>query len=353
MDAASPFQGNNADSRHPVPQQRRRLNLKPRDDKRAAEIQRKSSLLTATSSLFGDSKPREAIIADRDGKTEEEVVREEVRKERLQLRLPPEQNQERLSGQAAVAEIEEQMNQEADEKKRAILKAELVARQQKLDRLMERFAKEALSEGEKHVGQRERYKPTRDSTDGAAVHVGMSNPMIPGVGGGFHRPPTHVAYPNQFVVRGGPNGGYGDGNGRGRHAHNSGNIDTTQMGHVGYGGGGPRPPAYFHGVPPGGQPYVGSPVGSGNAARHMHHPNHMNAVPPGAVPVSYYGGGYPGGHGPGPVQVPGMVPGAVPGMVPGMVPGLVPRVGQQDGFYQGPPAGVGMGGEIEMDFSNL
>ncbi len=369
MDAASPFQGGNTDSRQPGTRQRRRLNLKPRDDKRAAELQRKSSLLTATSSLFGDSKPREAIIADRDGKTEEEIVREEVRKERLQVRLPPEQNQERLSGQAAVAEIEEQMKQEADEKKLSILKAELAARQQKLDRLLERFAKEALSEREKHAGQRERYKPTRGSTDGAGVHVGMATPAIPGVGGGFHRP-----YPNQYVPHGGPNGGYDNGNGGGRHTYNGSDIDTTTGGQVGpmrpvgpmgpmgsmgsmgpmppmgpmgpmppmgYGGGGPRPPAYAHGVPPGGQPYMVSPVGSGHALRRMNIPNHMNAVPPRVVPVPYHGGGYPGSHGPVPVQVPGMAPGVVPGM------------GQQVGFYQSPPAGVGMGGEIEMDFSNL
>lgn len=369
MDAAFPLQGNNGDSQQPIPQQRRRLNLKPRDDKRAAELQRKSSLLTATSSLFGDSKPREAIIADRDGKTEEEVVREEVRKERLQLRLPPEQNQERLSSQAAVAEIEEQMKQETDERKRIILKAELVARQQKLDKLLERFAKEGLSEGEKLTGQRERYKPTRNSIDGARVNVGMADSMIPGVGGGFHRPPKHLMYPNQYVAGGGPNIGYGNGNGngRGRHAHNLINIDNTNggqmeqmgpMGPMGYGGRGPPP--YFHAVPPGGQPYMESPMSSGNATSHMNHGNHMNVMPPGMGPVSYYGGapeGYPGRHGGVPAVA--MPPNPLPhphgigGLRSAQIPGMVPGVGQQVGPYQGQQSGVGIGGEIEMDFSNL
>ena len=96
-------------------QQRKRLNLKPRDDARAAQLQSQSSLAQQTSSLFGDAKPRERIIADRDGKTEEEVLREEVRKEKLHLRLTQEQNQVRLSAEAAVKEVEEQVEAEADE----------------------------------------------------------------------------------------------------------------------------------------------------------------------------------------------------------------------------------------------
>ncbi len=337
LDAASPFQGNDGHSQKHVPQQRKRLNLKPRDDKRAAELQRRSSLLTSTSSLFGDSKPREAIIADRDGKTEEEVVREEVRKERLQLRLPPEQNQERLSSQAAVAEIEEQMNQEADERKRAILKAELVARQQKLDRLLERFAKEALSEGGKHTGQRERYSSGRDSTDGVGGNGGMSNPTMPGVSGELHRQPMHQMYHHN------PHANWG-----GHHNNNN------NFGH----GGGPRPPVYHHGGLPGGQPYMPSPVISGNVMNQTNHMGHISVMPPGPVPLPYYGvapEGYPGNvrrAGPHAVTMPPIPPAHLQG---GHGPGIAPSpgMGQHAAFYQGPPSGVGMGGEIEMDFSNL
>lgn len=35
---------------------------------------------------FGDAKPREAIIASRVGKTEEEILKEEVKKEKLHVR---------------------------------------------------------------------------------------------------------------------------------------------------------------------------------------------------------------------------------------------------------------------------
>jgi hypothetical protein len=37
---------------------------------------------------FGDAKPREAIIASRVGKTEEEILKEEVKKEKLHVSSP-------------------------------------------------------------------------------------------------------------------------------------------------------------------------------------------------------------------------------------------------------------------------
>lgn len=93
---------------------------------------------------FGDAKPREQVIAQRVGRTEEDVLKEEVKKEKLQLRLNAAQLEEKKSFEAAVKEIEDQIEAEEDESKKDVLRVEAAARQAKLDALMERFAKVTL-----------------------------------------------------------------------------------------------------------------------------------------------------------------------------------------------------------------
>jgi len=127
-----------------APRERKRLNLKPRDPAAAARLEEERLRESHAASLFGDAKPREVVIADRVGKSEEDVVKEEVKKEKLHLRLSPEQNQERMSHEAAVKEIEKQIEGESDEKKRDLLHVELKLRQDKLDDLMERFVNATL-----------------------------------------------------------------------------------------------------------------------------------------------------------------------------------------------------------------
>lgn len=57
----------------------------------------------------------------------------------LQLRLNPQQLEEKRAHEAAVKEIEDEISLEDDNSKREVLSTELAARQQKLDALMERF----------------------------------------------------------------------------------------------------------------------------------------------------------------------------------------------------------------------
>ena len=293
----SPFE-NQQQPQQQQQQQRKRLNLKPRDDARAAQLQSQSSLAQQTSSLFGDAKPRERIIADRDGKTEEEVLREEVRKEKLHLRLTQEQNQVRLSAEAAVKEVEEQVEAEADEGRRKALQAELGARRDALDGLMERFAKEVLSEGgKKHVGvPRERYNPTRGSNDGVMMPVGV------GGAGGYHHHYHHHHHPNGNGAIRPPPG----------HHHTMGQGVGMGMGismglpqHMFVPGGRGAPP-HFHASGPPHPQYQQFPQYHHRPQYHAPPPQgHHHAQPP--APQSHQ-----------------------------MV-------------YRGPPAGVGMGGEIEFD----
>ena len=286
-----------------VPKQRKRLNLKPRDEARAAQLE--SNLSQAqSSSLFGDAKPRERIIADRDGKTEEEVLREEVKKDKLHLRLTPEQNQERMLSEAAVKEIEEQIDAEADEGRKKILQVELNARREKLEGLTERFAQEVLSEGGKHVGQRERYQPTRNSIEG----VGM---------GGEYPHHGNYAQQGQYAQYNAARGRGGGGRGRGRGYNNGYGIVA---GGVGVGNGIPPPQMHPH--------YIQLP--------HVHPQRHTQYQP---TAYGTYGV---------PMQTPGMTVHHLP-QQHHYLPQQHQTPQNHQMFYQGPPAGVGMGGEIEFD----
>lgn len=62
----------------------------------------------------------------------------------VQLRLSASQLEEKRSMEAAVKEIEDQIEAEEDESKKDVLRVEAAARQLKLDGLMERFAKVTL-----------------------------------------------------------------------------------------------------------------------------------------------------------------------------------------------------------------
>lgn len=59
---------------------------------RQAEQERLAKL---SNNPFGAAKPREAILAIRTGKTEEEILKEAVKAERLKLRLNAEQLEEK------------------------------------------------------------------------------------------------------------------------------------------------------------------------------------------------------------------------------------------------------------------
>jgi hypothetical protein len=73
---------NGADA--PAPAGRPRLNLKPRDPSAAAKLAEERDA-SAKPSPFGAAKPREAILAARTGKKEEDILKEDASKERLHV----------------------------------------------------------------------------------------------------------------------------------------------------------------------------------------------------------------------------------------------------------------------------
>ena len=217
--------GNNGET--PAPQ-RPKLNLKPRDPNAAARIEAerqqsidgkvrntddaKSPPLTQRSmpslsridhhrnpippdyiqSPFGAAKPREVIIATREGKSEEDILKEEVKKEKLHLRLNAQQLEEKREQEAAVKEIEDQIAAEEDAAKKEVLLVELSARETKLNSLMERFAKITLEAA--MSGEAPRVSQLRRQQMEGAVAVGVG---VGGALGTMPHPPLPTQQPQQ------------------------------------------------------------------------------------------------------------------------------------------------------------
>ncbi|PRW56023.1 type II cytoskeletal 2 epidermal [Chlorella sorokiniana] len=142
----------------PAQPQRKRLVLKPRSEEAAKKLEQERQAHLTKANPFGAAKPREAVIAEKLGKTEEEVLKEEVSKEKLHLRLSGAQLEEKRQAESDIKEIEEVLALEAEgSAKHAELTSELKDRQKKLDELMETFAKvtleTALSGGAPRVSQ--------------------------------------------------------------------------------------------------------------------------------------------------------------------------------------------------------
>ncbi|KAI8467598.1 MAG: hypothetical protein J3K34DRAFT_32241 [Monoraphidium minutum] len=199
--------------------ERPRLALKPRDPEAAKklEIERASS---AKKNPFGEAKPREAVLSTRLGKSEEEILKEEIKSERPKLRLNPQQLDEKRAAEAAIAEIQDVHDGETDSVKKGELAEELTARKAALDALMDGFEKlavEAAARGEVMRPSERRQKAIEEGRPGY-VAGGLERAGSGGVYGS-----GAIAGPGGY---GGGEGGFGRGGGGGGYG-----------GRGGYGGG--------------------------------------------------------------------------------------------------------------------
>jgi hypothetical protein len=201
-----------------APTGRRRLNLKPRDPQAAAklDLERKQS---ASKNPFGAAKPREAVLAEKSGKKEEDILKEEVTKDKLHLRLERAEREQKEAAEAAVKDVEDELSAEQDPDKQTALKAELSDRQSKLDELMQGFEKMAIerakSGGAPRVSER-RAQLAQQGGPGYATTEGFDNfgrsgsrDMSQQGRGGYGR----GSFDRGFDGYGGsdrPAGGYGD-----------------------------------------------------------------------------------------------------------------------------------------------
>eukprot|EP00879_Flechtneria_rotunda_P004671 GHRR01004933.1.p1 GENE.GHRR01004933.1~~GHRR01004933.1.p1 ORF type:complete len:299 (+),score=89.26 GHRR01004933.1:92-988(+) len=186
---------------------RPRLNLKPRDETAAKQLELNRS--ASGKNPFGDAKPREAVLASRTGKSETEILVEEVKAEKPKLRLNAQQLEDKRAAEAAVAEVQELLAAEPDEAAQAGIREELAARQAQLDELMagfEKLALEAAAKGEfarpsEWRRQQQLLLESQGSADNGYGGVGD----LPGIGG---------------YSRGGSYGGYRDGGRSGYGGYN-------------------------------------------------------------------------------------------------------------------------------------
>ncbi|KAK9916924.1 hypothetical protein WJX75_008824 [Coccomyxa subellipsoidea] len=202
------------------PRERPRLKLKPRDEAAAqrAAIERAGS---GKSNPFGAAKPREAILATRVGKKEEDILKEEVLKEKLALRLTPDQIEAKKALEAAVEEVKQDLEVEDDAAKKEALQVELKDRESKLDGLMEQFEKlavERAKSGEIGVRPSERRRQVEEAQLAAG-----------GFAGG--RPDAYGGGGRGFAGRGGYD--YGNGGQRGGRGGGFGRYDNFQQGEGG------------------------------------------------------------------------------------------------------------------------
>lgn len=150
-----------------------------------------------------------------------------------QLRLSASQLEEKRAHEAAVKEIEDQIEAEEDESKKEVLRVERKARQEKLDSLIERFAKttletalsgEAPRVSQMRKAQVEAIAPA--AIPPAVAPVPMAVPPQQGNYNPRYNPTQHYAGPGHHPAGGGRGGargfkGYvprgGRHSGRGRH----------------------------------------------------------------------------------------------------------------------------------------
>nr|BCL66238.1 hypothetical protein [Volvox reticuliferus] len=163
-----------------VPSERPRLQLKPRDPNavQAYEAQR----ARAGSNPFGAAKPREQVIAERLGKTEEEVLKEAVKQERPKLRLNSEQLEQRKQAEARVEEIKVQLQlKTANGEEQSALEAELASREADLEALLDRFEALALEAAQR--GEIQRPSERRQQQHQQHGHVDVDGGRLGGRAG--------------------------------------------------------------------------------------------------------------------------------------------------------------------------
>lgn len=211
--------------------QRPRLKLQPRNESAAKEeeVKRTSG---AKANPFGAAKPREAVLAVRSGKTEAEILEEEAKSQKINLRLNQEQRQEKEKAEEAIEDLKEQISLAEGDEAKAELQTQIDTQQTALDDLMENMAKATLEKAAK--GEIERPSERR----AAQMQQGM------GGGGGGQQAADFTNFqqgggraPAGAYGGGAPAGGYGGGGGGG-YQQGGGGGGGYQQG--GGGGGGSR-----------------------------------------------------------------------------------------------------------------
>ncbi|KAH8962867.1 hypothetical protein BDL97_05G123700 [Sphagnum fallax] len=122
---------------------RPKLSLQPRGS--AADMSSASPVKTSRPNPFGAARPREQVIAEREGKKETEVLKEQAHKEwKPNLVLTEQQREEKKAAEAELAFSKSELEKEVDPVKSKLLREEVIYMEKKLDELLLSFEKMAV-----------------------------------------------------------------------------------------------------------------------------------------------------------------------------------------------------------------
>ncbi|CAD7696690.1 unnamed protein product [Ostreobium quekettii] len=199
------------------PPQRRRLVLNPRNEEKARQLAQ-----TGKSSIFGDAKPREEVLAQRTGMAEADILKQEAEHERLHIRLSPQQISDQREAEEAVAEAKRTLEQATDEEAIRTLRVDLDARQRELNSLLISFEKLAVQKA--HAGggirpsERQRMAELGGNNEDGGLHRGFGGVARDGRPRGF----ADYGEPRDSYGQRSPRGGGGRYNDGDAQAHRGG-----------------------------------------------------------------------------------------------------------------------------------
>ncbi|CAM6082052.1 unnamed protein product [Calypogeia fissa] len=137
---------------------RPRLSLQPRGS--GADQSPTVPSKTSRPNPFGTARPREQVIAEREGKKETEVLKEQAQKEwKPSIVLTEAQREEKKAVEAELAFAKSELSKEFDPMKSKALKEEVVLMERKLGELLDSFEKlaiQAAQTGGRRVHERRR-----------------------------------------------------------------------------------------------------------------------------------------------------------------------------------------------------
>ncbi|XP_024529600.1 eukaryotic translation initiation factor 4B2-like [Selaginella moellendorffii] len=117
---------------------RPKLNLQPRSS--VADLAGMGAKYANKPSPFGAARPREQVLAERQGKKEEDVFKEQAQKEwKGSIILTEPQREEKRAAEAELASARRELEAEVDPVKLKTLKEDVIIKQRKLEGLLNSF----------------------------------------------------------------------------------------------------------------------------------------------------------------------------------------------------------------------
>ncbi|KAH9307629.1 hypothetical protein KI387_035540 [Taxus chinensis] len=127
-----------------------------------------------TSNPFGNARPREQVIAEREGKPETEVLKEQAKKDwKPSMRLTEAQREERKAAEAELLYAKKELEEERDPVRAKLLQNEVESKEGKLNELLESFEKITIQSPQSGMARRPSER-RRDDEHSSSAYGGSS-----------------------------------------------------------------------------------------------------------------------------------------------------------------------------------